>query len=52
MRGSFQFLPGTGRGTIQRSGMVVGSHCRTLQSLWAPSTAYGGSPPRAGEEFR
>ena len=35
---------------MQRSGMVVGAHLRALQRLWAPFTAFGGPPPRAGEE--
>ena len=45
-------LPGTGRGTMQRSGMVEGAHVRReLQLLRAPSTSSAGPPPRAGEEL-
>jgi hypothetical protein len=44
-----KILPGTGRGTMERSGMVEGAHLSAAQT-WAPSTAFGGPPPRAGED--
>jgi hypothetical protein len=58
MRGLLQILPGTGRGTMRS--MVEGAqvnagalpceaNCSTQR--WAPSTAFGGPPPRAGEEL-
>ena len=48
-----KFLPGTGRGTKKRSGMVEGVGLLGLARLRAPSTAgyAGGPPPRAGEDF-
>ena len=36
---------------MQRSGMVVGTHLRALQLPWGPSTAFGGPPPRTGEDL-
>jgi hypothetical protein len=52
-----EILPGTGRGTMRS--MVEGAHaCRVASPFmlkrfsptWAPSTAFGGPPPRTGEE--
>jgi hypothetical protein len=46
-----QFLPGTGRRTSRR---LVEGGCRQhhpLRALKAPTTAFGGPPPRAGEEL-
>ncbi len=51
MRGN-KILPGTGRGTMQRSGMVEGAHrhdsATLVGRLHRPSD---GPPPRAGEEL-
>ena len=48
------FLPGTGRGTKTRSGLVEGALPTDVASWRAPSTTAfgGGPPPRTGEEFR
>ncbi|MEO8453574.1 MAG: M56 family metallopeptidase [Sphingomicrobium sp.] len=46
-----QILPGTGRGTATRSGVVVGAHGRTPQLGWVPFPSYAASPPRAGEDL-
>ena len=53
MSGRPQILPDTGRGTIRR--MVEGARLLllSLEGLarpMAPSTAFGGPPPRAGED--
>jgi hypothetical protein len=45
---SFQVLPGTGRGTMRS--MVEGS-TRGVVFADDPSTAFGGPPPRSGEDF-
>jgi hypothetical protein len=53
-----KILPGTGRGTMRS--MVEGAHGNFVMPFesnhtthrWAPSTAFGGPPPRAGEELR
>jgi hypothetical protein len=56
-RAAQMILPGTGRGTMRS--MVEGAHvCEPAHSFgsdrstptWAPSTAFGGPRPRAGEE--
>jgi len=52
MRPALQILPGTGRGTATRSGVVEGPHGRALQLLWAPSTSFAGPPPRSGEDWK
>jgi hypothetical protein len=53
-------LPGTGKGTATRSGVVEGAHVGTVvhpfdpncsAQTWAPSTSYAGPPPRAGEDL-
>jgi hypothetical protein len=44
---SFSFLPGTGRGASEAGG---GGVPQTLRLPRAPSTAFGGPPPRAGKE--
>jgi len=54
-----KFLPGTGRGTKTRSGLVEGAHhpasssSPVARASRAPSTTgyAGGPPPRAGEDF-
>jgi hypothetical protein len=53
-----KILPGTGRGTKTRSGLVEGAHPSATSSFVArlsraPSTTgyAGGPPPRSGEEF-
>ena len=51
-----KILPGTGRGTATRSGVVEGSQRSTNRDLaarWDPSTTAfgGGPPPRSGEEL-
>ncbi|MDR6852756.1 protein ImuB [Sphingomonas sp. BE123] len=48
-----KILPGTGRGTKTRSGLVEGAPGRRSASGWAPSTTgfAGGPPPRSGEEL-
>jgi len=49
-----KFLPGTGRVTATRSGVVEGAQPQTMQLRRAPSTTgltAGGPPPRSGEEF-
>jgi len=57
--GQQKFLPGTGRGTKTRSGLVEGARHSAAPSpvagrSRAPSTTgyAGGPPPRSGEEFR
>jgi len=46
-----KFLPGTGRGTAPRSGVVEGGSLIGSR-LWSPpSTSFAGPPPRAGEEW-
>jgi hypothetical protein len=35
---------------MQRSGMVEGARLSAARP-WAPSTAFGGPPPRTGEEL-
>jgi len=58
MRTLAKILPGTGRGTMRS--MVEGAPAgavsypsETIRSAlrWAPSTAFGGPPPRAGEDL-
>jgi len=57
MSGLRKILPGTGRGTMRS--MVEGAHVSVAHSFetnhstprWAPSTAFGGPPPRAGEDL-
>jgi peptidoglycan/LPS O-acetylase OafA/YrhL len=48
-----KILPGTGRGTKTRSGLVEGALPTDVASWRAPSTTAfgGGPPPRAGEDF-
>jgi len=48
-----KILPGTGRGTATRSGVVEGARPQATNLWRAPSTiAFGdGPPPRAGEDF-
>jgi hypothetical protein len=49
-----KILPGTGRGTKTRSGLVEGALLIGYSWWRAPSTtslAAGGPPPRSGEEF-
>jgi hypothetical protein len=51
MAGLSEILPGTGRGTATRSGVVEGAHvspCITVGPLHHPSD---GPPPRAGEDL-
>ena len=51
-QGIAQILPGTGRGTATRSGVVEGAHaatCTTAGPLHRPA-APDGPPPRAGED--
>jgi len=53
MSSRLSFLPGTGRGTKTRSGLVEGGLLIGI-ALWrTPSTTgyAGGPPPRAGEEL-
>jgi len=59
-QGIEKILPGTGRGTATRSVVVEGAlagavaHPLVMNRFalrWAPSTAFGGPPPRAGEEL-
>jgi hypothetical protein len=38
MAGMLKFLPGTGRGTEPRSGLVEGARGTGFLSSWAPST--------------
>ena len=47
-----QFLPGTGRGTATRSGVVEGDLHQRRHLRPPPSTGCAGPPPRAGEELR
>ena len=58
MRALLKILPGTGRGTMWN--MVEGAHVNGValsfevsrsNQRWAPSTAFGGPPPRAGEDW-
>jgi hypothetical protein len=58
MSALLQILPGTGRGTMRS--MVEGAHIGIVANpfeancsiqRWAPSTAFGGPPPRAGEDL-
>jgi len=44
-----QILPGTGRGTMRS--MVEGQGTRS-EPFTCPSTAFGGPPPRSGEDFK
>jgi ribonuclease R len=46
---SFPILPGTGRGTSEAGGGAGRGQRRRAPG---PSTAFGGPPPRAGEDFR
>ncbi|NNC73214.1 MAG: tRNA pseudouridine(55) synthase TruB [Sphingomonadaceae bacterium] len=46
---SLQILPGTGR--WQPVGLKEGDHSQASHGRQAPSTASGGPPPRAGEDF-
>jgi hypothetical protein len=48
-----KILPGTGRGTATRSGVVEGARPQATHVRRAPSTTgYArGPPPRAGEEL-
>ncbi len=48
-----KILPGTGRGTMTRSGMVEGARPLTQRLRRAPSTTgfAGGPPPRTGEDL-
>jgi len=59
VRDLIQFLPGTGRGTKTRSGLVEGARdpraaSKEVEASQAPSTTRfaSGPPPRSGEEFR
>ncbi len=47
-----QILPGTGRGTATRSGVVEGALHESSVLGHAPSTSFAGPPPRAGEDLR
>jgi len=51
-----KILPGTGRGTATRSGVVEGARILAQRRWDAPSTTSprgsGGPPPRAGEDLR
>jgi len=44
-----KYLPGTGRGTATRSGVVEGPRRWRVTQPANPSTAFGGPPPRSGE---
>ena len=49
----FQFLPGTGRGTMRSMVERHGRLARRIdeaRTLTCPSTTFGGPPPRAGED--
>ncbi len=49
-----KILPGTGRGTMQSMVEGAGRWARTLDHCVrtiAPSTTFGGPPPRAGEDL-
>jgi hypothetical protein len=48
-----KILPGTGRGTATRSGVVEGARPQAMHVRRAPSTTAfgGGPPPRSGEDF-
>ncbi len=43
-------LPGTGRGTATRSGVVEGALHAAQRLGHAPSTSFAGPPPLAGED--
>jgi hypothetical protein len=56
--GYVKILPGTVRGTMRS--MVEGAHAGVVAhpfklnhpaQRWTPSTAFGGPPPRAGEDL-
>src|SRR4051812_49906614 len=44
-------LPGTGRGTATRSGVVEGAHGRSAGEVGPLHQASSGPPPRSGEEL-
>ncbi len=47
-----KILPGTGRGTAPRSGVVEGVHRERNAYNSPPSTSFAGPPPRSGEDLR
>ena len=57
MRGFEKILPGTGRGTMRsmvEEARLFAAQTWTFSAAppWAPSTAFGGPPPRSGEDLQ